>query len=199
MTTTPSGARVFVNGQERGVTPMMLTLQRGMNHQVVFKFEDADDVVVNLNRQFKGGAAIVGNLFSWSLLGIVVDVANGAAYTLSPEDIYINVSGSGGAAAPSGGEGETKVLLMTTDEYGPSRRNAELLESILKSQSIAGHERELPFEYRGVRYVMAIREGKWTSAASVNGELRVAVFPEAKGEKQAHRRAKKQIVRYLGG
>lgn len=87
----PDGAAVLVNGSSMGTTPVTLSLSRSKDHILVFKKDGYEDVQVNVTRKFDVGTAVVGNVFSWSLFGLVVDIASGAAYSLEPADIEANL------------------------------------------------------------------------------------------------------------
>lgn len=88
---SPSGAQITINGINRGVAPTMLSLKRSSTHQVVMSMDGYEDVNFLIDKKFDVATTVVGNIFSWSLLGIVVDVASGAAYTLQPADIQGNL------------------------------------------------------------------------------------------------------------
>jgi len=87
VTSDPPNARVVVNGEDRGETPTTLNLDTGRNYQIEFEKEGMSTETVNVSKDFTIGWPIFGNLFSWGLIGIVVDVANGSAYKLKPEQV----------------------------------------------------------------------------------------------------------------
>jgi len=87
MTSDPPNARVIVNGEDRGETPTTLSLDTGRNYQVEFEKDGYASETLNLNKDFTIGWPIFGNVFSFGIIGIVVDVANGSAYKLSPEQL----------------------------------------------------------------------------------------------------------------
>jgi len=89
---SPSGADVLINQVNKGETPTTAQLSRKESHTVTFKKEGYEDVTVRINRKFDGATTILGNIVSWALLGIVVDVASGAAYTLTPADVDANLN-----------------------------------------------------------------------------------------------------------
>ena len=86
---TPSGARIWVNGEDRGATPANLELKKNKDYKVVIKKDGYQDVTINVDKEFTMGWSIVGNVFSWGILGVIVDVADGAAYKLTPEQTTI--------------------------------------------------------------------------------------------------------------
>lgn len=87
VTSDPPNARVIVNGQDRGETPTTLSLDTGRDYQLEFTKEGMDSETINVTKDFTVGWPIFGNIFSWGLIGIVVDVANGSAYKLKPEQV----------------------------------------------------------------------------------------------------------------
>lgn len=82
----------MINGIDKGETPQSLSLQRSENHVLTFKKEGYKDVKVEIKKKFDGATTILGNLVSWFLVGIVVDVATGAAYSLNPADVQANMN-----------------------------------------------------------------------------------------------------------
>ena len=92
---TPSSARVMVNGADMGATPTRITLKRDKTYQVIFQKEGFEDVTLNIDRAFQFTPAVIGNLFSWGIIGLVVDVANGSAYELEPEQLDATLTARG--------------------------------------------------------------------------------------------------------
>jgi hypothetical protein len=88
----PSGANIFINGIDRGVTPQTLSLKRNSDYVLTFKKEGYEDLNFEIFKKFDIGTALVGNIFSWGLVGIIVDVATGAAYSLTPADVEANMA-----------------------------------------------------------------------------------------------------------
>ncbi len=115
---SPAGARVLVNGEDRGATPTSLTLKRNRTHQITFQMDGYEDVIINLDRDFKAGPTLVGNFFSWWIIGVVVDVANGSAYQLTPEELDVTLRGSQTALDVSADE--LQVIFFTPDQLAHS-------------------------------------------------------------------------------
>ena len=111
----PAGARIFVNGEDKGATPTTLTLKRNRTHQIVFKHPNYEDVTINLDRKMKAGPAIVGNLLSWGLIGMVVDFANGSAYQLTPEQLDVTLRAMGTSSVDVNDD-EIKVIFFTPEQ-----------------------------------------------------------------------------------
>lgn len=83
----PMGATILLNGQEMGTTPANFVLKRGTPYSILLKRDGYEDVMMNITKEFKMKAAVVGNAFSWSLFGLVVDVVTGSAYELTPAQL----------------------------------------------------------------------------------------------------------------
>lgn len=92
LNSAPAGARIQINGFDKGVTPASINLKRNVNHSVTFTLDGYREVNLQIEPRFDVGTAVIGNLFSWSLFGLVVDVASGAAYSLTPADLQANFS-----------------------------------------------------------------------------------------------------------
>lgn len=108
----PAGALVLVNGMEMGQTPTTLKLKRDKNYQIVFRLDGYDDMTINMEREFKIGAAVVGNIFSFGLIGLVVDITTGSAYQLTPEQVNTTLR-SMGTSSLTPKEGEVNVVFFT--------------------------------------------------------------------------------------
>jgi len=87
VTSDPPNARVVVNGQDRGETPTTLNLDTSRDYQIEFAKDGYASETLNVRKDFTIGWPIFGNVFSWGIIGIVVDVANGSAYKLTPKQL----------------------------------------------------------------------------------------------------------------
>jgi len=84
----PEGATVYVDGQERGKTPLSLLLSRKKERYiVVIKKECYLPKTVEINRAISGSVA--GNIIAGGIIGGVIDVASGSAYKLVPNKINV--------------------------------------------------------------------------------------------------------------
>lgn len=123
VSTSPPGATVFVDDENRGVTPTTLTLKKKNRYRIVLSKDGYEDVVVNMDKNFKFAPTIIGNIFSWGLIGIIVDLTNGSAYQLSPEAIDREfLEGTAALWNVQGREGEIHVILLTTEQYAELRK-----------------------------------------------------------------------------
>lgn len=117
----PSGATIMINGIDKGETPKTLALERDEDYVLTFQKEGYKEVKVEVESSFDFATTVLGNLVSWSLLGVVVDVASGAAYSLSPADIQANLEELKEAgiinAIPQQRENEITVIMLTKAEW----------------------------------------------------------------------------------
>jgi len=117
----PSGATIMINNINKGTTPQTMSLARNQNYTLTFKKDGYKDVNFEVVKKFDVATTVVGNIFSWSLLGIVVDVATGAAYSLTPADVQANFDGmaKAGLIDPDFKQkkGEINVIMLTTEQW----------------------------------------------------------------------------------
>ena len=117
----PSDATVYINGIDKGATPQTLSLDRGEDHILTFKKDGYEDVKVEVNKKFDGATTILGNIVSWALVGIVVDVATGAAYSLEPADVQANLNEMKNAgiidSIPEQKKNGITVLMLTKEQW----------------------------------------------------------------------------------
>lgn len=87
---------------------------------LTFKKEGYEEVKLEVNKKFDAATTILGNLFSFSLLGVGVDVASGAAYSLEPADVTANMEELETAGLINPDEikkGEIHVVMMTKEQW----------------------------------------------------------------------------------
>jgi hypothetical protein len=83
----PPGAKVTINNQEYGRTPVSAKLRRKDNHHVVIELEGYEPYEIVLTRQTR--AWLAGNLvFGLGFpIGIAIDAIAGGMYSLKPDQI----------------------------------------------------------------------------------------------------------------
>lgn len=117
----PSDADITINEIDKGTTPQTLNLSRDQDHILTFQKDGYQDVKFEVNKKFDVGTTVVGNLFSWSLLGVIVDVASGAAYSLEPADVQANLEEMQAQGiidqVPEQKEGEITVIMLTSEQW----------------------------------------------------------------------------------
>lgn len=75
LSSEPGGAKVVVDGQERGKTPLKLSLKKGKDYQVEFTKEGYEKKMVSLTYSLGAGWLILDILTG--LVGILVDALTG--------------------------------------------------------------------------------------------------------------------------
>lgn len=82
---TPSGAKVLINGMDKGSTPVIVNLERKNTYVVKIHLDGYTPYETNIIKKVDGW--IAGNIIFGGLIGLVVDAASGGMYKLSPEQI----------------------------------------------------------------------------------------------------------------
>ncbi len=85
----PPGAEVFVDEITRGTTPMMLKLKRKQRHTMKFVKEGYAEEMRMTRKGFNWW--FVGNVIFGGIIGIIVDFATGAVYSVQPEEINVTL------------------------------------------------------------------------------------------------------------
>ena len=85
LTSEPSGAKVIINGHERGTTPITLALKKKKDYNIEFIKEGYRKKTWYLSHSIGAGWIILDVLLG--LVGIIVDAATGNWYGLD-EDSY---------------------------------------------------------------------------------------------------------------
>lgn len=117
----PAGANIYIQGAQVGVTPATLHLKRKHSYQLVFKKDGYKPVKINMEKNFKVLPAIIGNIFWIPVIGIVVDIVDGAAYKLSPEQVNAHLNKLKNAGYLPGitksDKNEITVVMLTKKEW----------------------------------------------------------------------------------
>ncbi|MGH7535985.1 MAG: PEGA domain-containing protein [Gemmatimonadales bacterium] len=82
---TPTGARVMVDGSEAGKTPFVASLKRKDKHVIRIEMEGYQPFELPLARATSGW--VWGNLVFGGLPGLAVDAITGGLYKLKPEQV----------------------------------------------------------------------------------------------------------------
>ncbi len=83
---TPSGAKVYVNGNLVGTTPVRVKLESDKVYHIEFRKEGFEPKTFTITNHIGVGWVILDVLFG-GLIAIVVDAATGAWYELDQESI----------------------------------------------------------------------------------------------------------------
>jgi uncharacterized protein YceK len=113
----PQNARVLLNGLDQGATPLTLRVNRNEYHNVTFLMRGHREVSVQITPKFDFVTTILGNLVSWNILGVVVDLVTGAAYTLTPADVEQHYSELSQLAQSERNPHELFVVLLTQEQW----------------------------------------------------------------------------------
>jgi len=84
----PTGATVSISGLS-ATTPTKLTLKRGSEHTATFTLSGFPERQANLKQKLDG--AFYGNIALGGIIGMAVDMGNGAAYNLSPGNVEMDM------------------------------------------------------------------------------------------------------------
>lgn len=106
----PPGAMVRLDNGTEYTTPSSIKLQRNRDYVMTISKDGYQTQTVPVNSVLSGWLA--GNILFGGIIGGGVDLASGAAYTLTPEHINISLTplGSGEVAA------DTRPLAMSTQQ-----------------------------------------------------------------------------------
>ncbi|HET7565088.1 MAG TPA: PEGA domain-containing protein [Gemmatimonadaceae bacterium] len=85
LSSTPTDARVWVDKQELGKTPMIATLSRKDNHVIRMELAGYQPFEATITRSVSGW--VVGNLVFGGLVGLAVDAISGGLYKLTPDQV----------------------------------------------------------------------------------------------------------------
>ena len=95
----PTGAKVSVDGQDKGNTPLVAHLARKQNHLVRLELAGYQPYETTLTRSVSGW--VWGNIVIGGLIGLAVDAIDGGLYKLTPEQVSGTLQSSAAALAPN--------------------------------------------------------------------------------------------------
>jgi hypothetical protein len=108
VSSSPTGARVTVNGMERGVTPVIADLKRKDNHVIKVTMDGYQTFEMALTRSVSGW--VWGNIVFGGIVGLAVDAITGGLYKLSPEQVTAELKADGALLQTAAGN---EVMLLT--------------------------------------------------------------------------------------
>ena len=100
----PTKARVIIDGQPRGETPLVAPLKRKHTHTIRLELEGYQPHEMFLTRKVSGW--VWGNIALGGLIGLAVDAIDGSMYKLTPKQVQATLS-----------KAEAKVLYQGDDMY----------------------------------------------------------------------------------
>jgi hypothetical protein len=86
----PTGAKILINGDQVGVTPLSTQLHRSKSTIVLAKKEGYDDQQITMQTKFN--TYFFGNFISGGLLGSTIDYASDAIVEYSPNTYYVTLN-----------------------------------------------------------------------------------------------------------
>lgn len=110
----PSNARVLLNGQPVGRTPMVLTPSRRDQFELKIELDGYEPVVISRDKSFNGW--VIGNVLFGGIIGIVVDVATHNASKHSENPVYAELTLIDDAKKASTTKVRMKRKPATTDQ-----------------------------------------------------------------------------------
>jgi hypothetical protein len=90
LSSTPSGAEVFVDGSRVGQTPVILELPNKKEHTVVFRKDGYGETTCRIDNSVGAGWVILDVL--GGLIPVIIDAATGAWYNLDPKACNVNLT-----------------------------------------------------------------------------------------------------------
>ena len=85
ISSNPSSAKVWANGQELGKTPLNTKLTRKDNHIIKIELDGYEPYETTFTRSVSGW--VWGNIVIGGLIGLAIDGISGGLYKLTPEQI----------------------------------------------------------------------------------------------------------------
>ena len=101
VSSSPTGAKVVVNGSQMATTPATLNLKRNGSHRIRLELDGYQPYEMTLTKSVSGW--VWGNIVFGGLIGLAVDAIDGAIYKLAPEQV---------SAQLLKGEGDTLQVKM---------------------------------------------------------------------------------------
>jgi hypothetical protein len=101
LASSPSGAKVTLDNNELGVTPVIAKLSRKDNHVVHFALDGYQPTDLTLTRSVSGW--VWGNIAFGGIVGLAVDAISGGLYKLSPEQLTATMTKTTASTTKNGG------------------------------------------------------------------------------------------------
>jgi hypothetical protein len=89
VTSDPPGAEISIDGKAAGKTPLAVDLRRKEDHVIKGFKEGVGEATVTTTSTSNGW--IWGNLLFGGIIGIIIDVSNGAAKRFSPDTYHLQL------------------------------------------------------------------------------------------------------------
>ena len=89
ITSDPSGAEISIDGKSAGKTPLTVELRRKEDHVIKAIGVGGGEATVTTTRGSNGW--IWGNILFGGLIGLIIDLSNGAAKRFSPDTYHLQL------------------------------------------------------------------------------------------------------------
>jgi hypothetical protein len=113
ITSSPPGALIRVDGEDRGRTPAVVKMWRGRSHTVEIEKEGHAHFACGLAKESSGW--IWGNIFIGGLIGLVVDLATQASNDLVPGTVHADLQPVAHGADANWRSSNPRALILPTD------------------------------------------------------------------------------------
>lgn len=115
ISSNPTGAQVTIDGQVKGMTPVVANLTRKDNHIVRIELPGYKPFETTLTRKTSGW--VWGNIAFGGLIGLAVDAIDGGLYNLTPEQISGQMLVTNARVVPSKDGIYVAVVLAAQPEW----------------------------------------------------------------------------------
>lgn len=110
VSSAPTGATVYLNGQLLGKTPVVADVSRKtQGNRIRLELEGYEAKEIALSRSVSGW--VWGNIIFGGLIGLVVDASTGGMYKITPEVVMTNLS----TTKPQGSNHEHLYITVVMD------------------------------------------------------------------------------------
>lgn len=112
LSSTPSGAQIYLNNMPLGTTPLMAELKRKDNHVLRIELEGYKPYEATFTRSVSGW--VFGNIVFGGIIGLAVDAISGGMYKLTPDQVAAQLAVSA-ASIHGAREGLFVVVTLAPD------------------------------------------------------------------------------------
>lgn len=110
---TPTGARILIDGQEMGKTPVALRLTRKDKHALKIEMAGYQPYEMIFSRSTSGW--VWGNIIFGGLPGLAIDAITGGLYKLTPEMVQASLTQSRASIDKNGKDGLVVTVVLRAD------------------------------------------------------------------------------------
>lgn len=138
ISSTPTGANVYNNGELVAVTPAVLDLKRSKTHAIKIEKDGYECYEIATSRQISGWA--LGNIAIGGLVGPGIDALTGSLYKIEPAIIDAILSSSTGNQKQDGNNSVLQNLMVNPKDDNKDIHNiAASLSDVKNSMTIKYH------------------------------------------------------------